>query len=395
MDKTPTKLLIEIVHPNKTFELYSNEIINLAEVKNKIKQELNIIDDQIKNITISYIDSDGDKNLILDNNDLLQFIMEQKEENEYLIKLRLELSENDINNNENIIQGEDKNIINKKKDENIIDLESKIKNYETEIKKLFEENYLLKTKINYYINRIKDLTSFYDKKLADLNAQNELFNNDKNAIIQKELFKSNENIFDLDDENNEKNEIIDKQKNEDDKVKNDNLNEIIKEDVKEFSNIYTELKKFNFKCNNCQNYCLEHIFICLQCNSFYLCNKCLKILSKIKHSHEKEIFFEIKFPKRIQKFNIKHTTINDFNEMLKNIFFEEDGNLKKSQFNLKDLDSKKIKILKNKFQLFYGNIKEYFLKYEKAYIKPELDKLEDKKKDLIKERIDYLKKILK
>ena len=147
MDKTPTKLLIEIVHPNKTFELYSNEIINLAEVKNKIKQELNIIDDQIKNITISYIDSDGDKNLILDNNDLLQFILEQKEENEYLIKLRLELSENDINNNENIIQGEDKNIINKKKDENIIDLESKIKNYETEIKKLFEENYLLKTKI--------------------------------------------------------------------------------------------------------------------------------------------------------------------------------------------------------------------------------------------------------
>jgi len=395
MDKTPTKLLIEIVHPNKTFELYSNEIINLAEVKNKIKQELNIIDDQIKNITISYIDSDGDKNLILDNNDLLQFIMEQKEENEYLIKLRLELSENDINNNENIIQGEDKNIINKKKDENIIDLESKIKNYETEIKKLFEENYLLKTKINYYINRIKDLTSFYDKKLADLNAQNELFNNDKNAIIQKELFKSNENIFDLDDENNEKNEIIDKQKNEDDKVKNDNLNEIIKEDVKEFNNIYTELKNFNFKCNNCKNNCIDNIFICLHCNSFFLCNKCFKNFQKIAHIHTKEIFFEIKFHRSVKLFNIKITSINDFKEMLKNIFFEEDGKLFKFKFNLKDIDSNKIKTLRNNFKMCYQNIKEYFLKYEESYIKPELDKLEDKKKDLIKERIDYLKKYLK
>ena len=51
--------------------------------------------------------------------------------------------------------------------------------------------------------------------------------------------------------------------------------------------------------------------------------------------------------------------------------------------------------MKNKFQSFYGNIKEYFLKYEKAYIKPELDKLEDKKKDLIRERIDCLKKYIK
>ncbi len=394
MDKTPTKLLIEIVHPNKTFELYSNEIINLAEVKNKIKQELNITDEQIKNITISYIDSDGDKNLILDNNDLLQFIMEQKEENEFLIKLRLELSENDINN---IIQEEDKNDKNKKKEENQMEnnLDDKIKNFETEIKKLVGENSLLKMKIKYYINKIKNLTSFYEQKLAELNAKNELFNNDKNDIIQKELFKSNKNIFDLDDENNEKNEIIDKQKNEDDKVKNDNLNEIIKEDVKEFSNIYTELKNFNFKCNNCKNYCVEHIFICIHCESFYVCDKCIKMLLKIKHSHEKEIFFEIKFPKRIKLYNIKQTSIIEFNEMLKNIFFEEDGKLFKFKFNLKDIDLKKIKTLRKNFQESYQNIEKYFLKYEESYIKPELDKLEAQKKHLIKERIDYLKKYLK
>ena len=45
--------------------------------------------------------------------------------------------------------------------------------------------------------------------------------------------------------------------------------------------------------------------------------------------------------------------------------------------------------------MFYQNIKEYFLEYEESYIKPELKKLKTQKKDLIIERTDYLKKILK
>jgi len=235
MDKTPTKLLIEIFHPNKTFELFSNEIINLEEIKNKIKQELNITEEQINKINILYIDSDGDKNLILDNNDLFQFIMEQKQENEFLIKLRLELSENIINNNENIIKEEYKNNKKEEKNENIME------KYEKEMKKLLDENFLLKMKINYYINRIKDITLFYEQKLSEFNSKKDLFVNhiDENAIKQKDSFKSKENIFDLNDENNEKNEIKEEQKNEikeeqkneDDKLKNndknDNLNDIV------------------------------------------------------------------------------------------------------------------------------------------------------------------------
>ena len=395
MDKTPTKLLIEIFHPNKTFELYSNEIVNLDELKNKIKQELNITEEQINKINILYIDSDGDKNLILDNNDLFQFIMEQKQENEFLIKLRLELSENIINNNENIIKEEYKNNKKEEKNENIME------KYEKEMKKLLDENSLLKMKINYYINRIKDITLFYEQKLSEFNSKKDLFVNhiDENAIKQKDSFKSNENIFDL---NDEKNEIKEEQKNEDDKLKNndknDNLNDIvIPKNIKELSNIYSELKNYNFKCNNCQNYCIEHIFICIFCNSFYLCSKCYKNIGKINHekSHIKETFFEIKFYRSIKLLNKRETSINEFNEMLKNIFFEEDGKISKSKIDLKDSDFKKLKNLNSNFQLFNKNIKEYFSKYETLYINPELDKLEDKKKDLIKEKIVNFKSCLK
>jgi hypothetical protein len=398
MDKTPTKLLIEIFHPNKTFELFSNEIINLEEIKNKIKQELNITEEQINKINILYIDSDGDKNLILDNNDLFQFIMEQKQENEFLIKLRLELSENIINNNENIIKEEYKNNKKEEKNENIME------KYEKEMKKLLDENSLLKMKINYYINRIKDITLFYEQKLAVFNSKKDLFVNhiDENAIKQKDSFKSNENIFYLNDENNEKNEIKEEQKNEDDKLKNndknDNLNDIvIPKNIKELSNIYNELRNYNFKCHNCQNYCIEHIFICLFCNSFYLCNKCYKNFGKIKHekSHVKEAFFEIKFYRSIKLLDKIETSINEFNEMLKNIFFEEDGKISKSKIDLKDSDFKKLKNLNSNFQSFNKNMKEYFSKYEKLYINPELDKLEDKKKDLIKEKIVNFKSCLK
>ena len=398
MDKTPTKLLIEIFHPNKTFELYSNEIINLEDIKNKIKQELNITEVQINKINILYIDSDGDKNLILDNNDLFQFIMEQKQENKFLIKLRLELSENIINNNENIIKEEYKNNKKEEKNENIME------KYEKEMKKLLDENSLLKMKINYYINRIKDITLFYEQKLSEFNSKKDLFINhiDENAIKQKDSFKSNENIFDLNDENNEKNEIKEEQKNEDDKLKNndknDNLNDIvIPKNIKELNNICNELRKYNFKCNNCQHYCIEHIFICIFCNSFYLCSKCYKNIGKINHekSHIKEAFFEIKFYRSIKLLNKRETSINEFNEMLKNIFFEEDGKISKSKIDLKDSDFKKLKNLNSNFQSFNKNMKEYFSKYEKLYINPELDKLEDKKKDLIKEKIVNFKSCLK
>ena len=62
---------------------------------------------------------------------------------------------------------------------------------------------------------------------------------------------------------------------------------------------------------------------------------------------------------------------------------------------LKDSDFKKLKNLNSNFQSFNKNMKEYFSKYEKLYINPELDKLEDKKKDLIKEKIVNFKSCLK
>ena len=48
MDKTPTKLLILIIHDKKIFEICSDEIINLDQVKNKIKEELNYTEEHIK-----------------------------------------------------------------------------------------------------------------------------------------------------------------------------------------------------------------------------------------------------------------------------------------------------------------------------------------------------------
>jgi len=159
MEAPASKLIIHINYQDKQIAMNSEDIIKMEEIKQKIMEEYNLSEDVMNNMTLLYTDSDGDINIILDNEELEQIIIEQKKENEFLTEIKLELIA--INNENNIIiQEENINDFNKKEEKN--------ENNENKIKELEIENKMLKSKINNYIQVIKDLRAHYEKTIAEI-----------------------------------------------------------------------------------------------------------------------------------------------------------------------------------------------------------------------------------
>ena len=78
MEDKAWKLRIHIIDKENNLVMDSEEIITIEEIKNKIKEKLNITEEKLKIISLIYIDSEGDKNIIIDDNDLKEIIPEQK-----------------------------------------------------------------------------------------------------------------------------------------------------------------------------------------------------------------------------------------------------------------------------------------------------------------------------
>ena len=112
-------------------------------------------EEEMKNINIFYIDSEDDKNLILNDNDLKQFIFEKMIKDELLINMKLEIYKDKKDNNENIIQQEEKD-------------RDSFKENENKIEELEKENKSLKMKLNEYIKKINNITIQYEQKISKL-----------------------------------------------------------------------------------------------------------------------------------------------------------------------------------------------------------------------------------
>ena len=81
---------------------YIKSSLNLYKI-NFLLKKFKYSEEEMKNINIFYIDSEDDKNLILNDNDLKQFIFEKMIKDELLINMKLEIYKDKKDNNENII----------------------------------------------------------------------------------------------------------------------------------------------------------------------------------------------------------------------------------------------------------------------------------------------------
>ena len=195
------KLLIKIIDSNKNIEMFSEEMITIEDIRNRIKTEFKYSEEEMKNINIFYIDSEDDKNLILNDNDLKQFIFERMIKDELLINMKLEIYKDKKDNNENIIQQEEKD-------------RDSFKENENKIEELEKENKSLKMKLNEYIKKINNITIQYEQKISKLLDIINMLKKNKDYDVINDYYEFKEFM-----EDEVKNEIIE----EKNKVNNDLL----------------------------------------------------------------------------------------------------------------------------------------------------------------------------
>ena len=329
MDDKVMKLFIKIIDSNKNIEMFSEEMITIEDIRNRIKTDFKYSEEEMKNINIFYIDSEDDKNLILNDNDLKQFIFEKMIKDELLINMKLEIYKDKKDNNENIIQQEEKD-------------RDSFKENENKIEELEKENKSLKMKLNEYIKKINNITIQYEQKISKLLDIINMLKKNKDYDVINDYYEFKEFM-----EDEVKNEIIE----EKNKVNNDLIYKLIEginpiEEYKKFfdftipikeyevnkiSPIFIDLRKSNFQCNICNRIHEEIIFSCLFCESYYICLECYKHYKKkkreFKHMHDLDYFQQIIFPNIINEIIKYNSILFDFNHFIREIFFEKNGKL--------------------------------------------------------------------
>ena len=134
MNEDDCKLIIEINYDSKKFSIENDNEVELNEIISQSIKNFNIENDLQKYIVLTYIDEEGDINIINNKEDIINSSIEISSQ-KYLSKIFLDIA--DIN--------EDKNLSNKKNIENLI--ENKIIEENKEIQKLEEMNNFKDNKI--------------------------------------------------------------------------------------------------------------------------------------------------------------------------------------------------------------------------------------------------------
>ena len=249
MEQNKVTLYIKIKYGDLSKNIQTDELISYDELKDKII-ELFSLDEKIKdNIELTYLDEDGDINILGQEKDELIFASKEIMDGIFSINLNLYIikteKENNIiveeNNQNNLIINEQDNKNEKNKEINLI----------------MDDNELLKKKLK------NDLNLIYKNKLEDLKDKiNDLFN-EKYNLIQKEIIQLSSDINkkdyikintnDIDDntkiskmnienedivivENSDETIIYKRKKIKNIKVYNKNLNDI-KEKIKSLINV--------------------------------------------------------------------------------------------------------------------------------------------------------------
>lgn len=180
MDANDIFLIIEVNFGENTKEIKDNQLITYEELKTKVMELFNIDENQKDNIEFTYLDEDGDINILdYDNNNIIEASKELMDGN-YLLKLNLSLIEFKKDNINLNIERENEILNNEKQKEE----KDEIRN-------------------NKYIENVKKrlkkrLNKFYKNKLEDIKEKVNEIINEKYDLIAKEIDK-----FSFEDENGE------------------------------------------------------------------------------------------------------------------------------------------------------------------------------------------------
>ena len=346
---------------NEYLEIDSEKMEKIEEIKKKCQEKFKYKDKDINNINLWFIDDDNDKNLINNTNDLMTYAKEI-EASKFFIKLNVDindkLKEDYINE---IGEIEDKELQNK--NNNYLEIILHKKN--EEIKQLKKKIMILNYKINYYKERINKIILYYEKSLNDINFK--LYNQIRdNKIIKNDEYLKKELRYNIENNNNIPQNI-----------------KIIKNNKLKINGKYNieNIEFINNNCKKCYEKCLDSIYKCVLYDNLFLCKNCHNNNIKDK-IHEHNDFFEINYPKEvikqfkedineIKKFD---NIINNFYDLLRDIFSDKNGNILLKTFN--DSDIKNLKQICKEMKSFNQDPQEHFIKFYNFYINNEFLKLD-------------------
>ena len=199
MDKERTILTIQVYKDNNNaFKISSSENISYSKLKQKSIEKFKIPEDEIKYMTFSYIDNEGFRNYI-NENDILGNLAEEITSGNLLLKLNCEI---------NLYESRKSNINNSVIFNKTKSISTTEDNYQNEKKKLDKELYDSK------INQLNLIIQEKDKEILKLKNEIEKLKNQKKLTKNNDpkiLTKNNDSAFSKEKENdslNIKNQIL-------------------------------------------------------------------------------------------------------------------------------------------------------------------------------------------
>ena len=403
MDDNIDSLTVKIILPNNKTIKITEKQIKIEQLKDKCKIENNLTEEEANNLCFWYKDDDGDKCYIDENEDIKSFAKEISSR-KFLLVLFPDKDKNNVNNENNIGNNEIK--------ENNVNNENNIENNEIKENNENHENNIEK-------NEIKENNENHEKNYENNNKINKNNKNNKNNENsktnennqKKEIKEKNRiNVKNEDNEkkeNNENNETLKREISELHKIQTDNVkkieqlnkqlekykmlleqNEINKSNDKEI-NIIQLMKNQESKINKRLNEMEENILLKVE-------NK-LKQLTSNNNQQQKHLISNSTIEdsnfhneNRINNSHLPNEKIEDeearkkqysvidkYNELLKCVFFNEDGKINHAKFKQKNL--KNLSIIIKEMEENYLNPLTYFEVYKKLCLDKEISLINNEK----------------
>ena len=179
MEENKVVLILGINYGELSKKIELDEIISYDELKERIIELFNLEKNQKDNIELTYLDADGDINVLGQEKDELIFAAKEVVDGIYSLNLNLSIIKMEKNNNNIIIEDNENNRINE---------QEKINERHKEINLFIDNNELLKKELKNKLNLI------YKNKLEDLQNKINALVNEKYNLIQKEIIQLSSNI---------------------------------------------------------------------------------------------------------------------------------------------------------------------------------------------------------
>jgi hypothetical protein len=176
----------------------------------------------------------------------------------------------------------------------------------------------------------------------------------------------------------------------DDEIQNDK--NLIKENPIKFEDI----EFINQKCSICKKKTESNLYKDYKNKDkdIYICEICYRNINKKEHKNH---YFEIKFPENVLKLKkerkirrkvLGNKPINDFNNFLKKIFFDNEGNFSLKEINeINEKDFSELKRIYDDMMLIKENPVKYFAEYQVSYINKQKMNLDENGKKLIEKKL--------